>query len=141
MDVVSIKQKCIQECASSGTMKLLSWHGPFGEILPTLIVPFLFPIDRMINRMMRDELVRECKRLCKDFESREEFLKIAEQVYGGPLETKFRAQVLMSYHKDPSNKDGFISNNQWAAERRGGRRPRRSRASSQETQLVTSTSE
>ena len=94
-------------------------QGALAEILPTLLVPFLFPMDRM----MRDEFVRECKCLCKDPKSREEFLKMAEQAYGRQLDKELRAQLLLSYHKDPSNKDGFISNN---------KRHRRGKASSKE---------
>lgn len=95
-------------------------------------------ILKIVERMVRDVVVLRCKFLCKDPKDREEFLKIAAEAYGGQLDSashkEIRAQLLLAYHKDPNNKDGFISNNQIAAVRRGGPRPRRRRNSSKERQ-------
>ena len=91
-----------------------------------------------IQHKVRDIIVLRTKSVCKNPKDRDEFLKVAADDYGGSLDTEdwkaVRAQVLLAYHKDPKNKNGFVSNNQVAAQRRGAPRPRRRRRASQEQQ-------
>jgi len=59
---------------------------------------------------------------------KDSFLETVEQAFGGPLDQKLKAKVLLSYHKitrDKANK--FLSTNQMRNARRGGPRRRRER--------------
>ena len=83
------------------------------------------------DRDVRDIVMFRCRAECCDPKDREEFLARAAEAYGGKELDKeewreVRAQLLLSYHKDRKNqKCGFVSNNQIAADRCGGPRPRR----------------
>ena len=85
------------------------------------------------DRDVRDIVMFRCRAECCDPKDREDFLARAAEAYGGKeLDNEewreVRAQLLLSYHKDRKNqKCGFVSNNQIAADRRGGPRPRRRR--------------
>ena len=82
------------------------------------------------DRDVRDVVVLRCRARCTNLKDREGFLDKATEAYDGQLDKEIRAQLLLAYHKDPKNKKrGFVSNNQVAAERRGGPRPRRRRKS------------
>ena len=91
-----------------------------------------------MERMVRDIVVLRCKSVCKNRKDRDEFLEVAHIAYEGKLDTtsykEIRAQLLLAYHKDPKNQDGFVSNNQVAAQRRGYPRPRRRRNLAKEKQ-------
>lgn len=81
------------------------------------------------DRDIRDVVVLQCRAICEDPKDRDLFLQKATEAYkgaGGELEKEVRAQLLLAYHKDPTNqRNGFTSNNQIAADRKGGPRPRR----------------
>lgn len=81
------------------------------------------------DRDVRDIVMLRCRAVCCDPKDRDDFLGRAAEAYGGgELDKEVRAQLLLSYHKDRKNqKCGFVSNNQIAADRRGGPRPRRRR--------------
>ena len=81
------------------------------------------------DRDMRDIVMLRCRAVCIDPKDRDDFLGRAAEAYGGgELDKEVRAQLLLSYHKDCKNKKcGFVSNNQIAADRRGGPRPRHRR--------------
>ena len=82
------------------------------------------------DRDVRDVVVLRCVACCEDLKDRDGFLVKATEAYNGELDKEVRAQLLLAYHKDPTNQRcGFISNNQVAADRRGGPRPRRRRHS------------
>ena len=82
------------------------------------------------DRDVRDVVVLRCIAFNEDPKDRDGFLALAEQAYGGKLDKEERAALLLAYHKDKKNqKSGFVSNNQVAADRRGGPRPRRRRHS------------
>ena len=82
------------------------------------------------DRDVRDVVVLRCRAECEDPKDRDGFLVKATEAYNGELDKEVRAQLLLAYHKDPTNQRcGFISNNQVAADRRGGPRPRRRRHS------------
>ena len=81
------------------------------------------------DRDIRDVVVLQCRASCTDPKDRDLFLDKAKEAYKGAgveLDKEVRAQLLLAYHKDPTNqRNGFISNNRVAADRRGGQRPRR----------------
>ena len=80
------------------------------------------------DRNVRDIIVLRCRACCVDPKDRDGFLVKATEAFQGDLDKAVRAQLLLAYHKDPTNqKFGFVSNNQVAADRRGGPRPRRRR--------------
>ena len=82
------------------------------------------------DRDVRDVVVLRCIALNEHPQDRDGFLELAAQAHGGELDKEVRAQLLLAYHKDARNqKCGFVSNNQVAADRRGGPRPRRRRHS------------
>ncbi len=84
---------------------------------------------KKVDRDVRDIVMLRCRAVCCDPKDRDDFLGRAAEAYGGgTLDKEVRAQLLLSYHKNRKNqKCGFISNNQIAADRRGGPRPRRRR--------------
>ena len=87
------------------------------------------------DRDVRDVVVLRCRARCTNLKDREGFLEKATEAYDGQLDKEIRAQLLLAYHKDPKNKErGFVSNNQVAAERRGGPRPRRRRKSKKDSE-------
>jgi len=81
------------------------------------------------DRDVRDIVMLRCRAVCANPKDRDDFLHRAAEAYGvGELDKEVHAQLLLSYHKDRKNqKCGFVSNNQIAADRRGGPRPRRRR--------------
>ena len=85
---------------------------------------------RKADRDVRDIVILRCRACCEDPKDRDGFLVKATEAYNGELDKEVRMQLLLAYHKDPTNqKCGFVSNNQVAADRRGGPRPRRRRHS------------
>ena len=83
-------------------------------------------VVKKADRGVRDVVVLRCRAICTNPKDRELFLEKAAEAYDGELDKEVRAQLLLAYHKDPTNKkSGFVSNNQVAANRRGGPRPRR----------------
>ena len=79
------------------------------------------------NNHVKDIVMLRCRAESTNLMSRNEFLGSAAAAYGvKELDTEKRQQLLLAYQKDKKNqKFGFASNNQIAAERRGGPRPRR----------------
>ena len=79
------------------------------------------------NNHVKDIVMLRCRAESTNLMSREEFLGSVAAAYGvKELDTEKRRQLLLAYQKDKKNqKFGFASNNQIAAKRRGGPRPRR----------------
>ena len=79
------------------------------------------------ERAVRDVLVMRCR--CQAVPGdKDSFLETVEEAFGGSLEQKLKAKILLSYHKitrDKGNK--FPSKNQIRNALRGGPRPRRQR--------------
>lgn len=101
---------------------------------PNNLVGEALSILKTVEHTVRDVVVLRCKFLCKNHKDRDEFLKIAAQAYNGQLDSpshkEIRAQLLLAYHKDPRNKNGFLSNNHFDKINRGYVRPRRQRKES-----------
>ena len=92
--------------------------------------PGMQKMMKKADRCVRDVVVLRCRVCCEDPKDRHGFLAKAAEAYDGQLDHTVRAQLLLAYHKDPLNqKCGFASNNQIAADRRGGPRCRRRRHS------------
>ena len=79
------------------------------------------------NNHVKDIVMLRCRAESTNLMSRNEFLGSVAAAYGvKELDTEKREQLLLAYQKNPKNqKFGFASNNQIAADRRGGPRPRR----------------
>ena len=79
------------------------------------------------ERAVRDVLVMRCR--CQAVPGdKVSFVETVEEAFGGSLEQKLKAKILLSYHiitRDKVNK--FPSKNQMRNARRGGPRPRRER--------------
>ena len=91
------------------------------------------------DRDVRDIVVLRCRACCADPKDRDGFLVKATEAYEGDLDKEVRAQLLLAYHKDPTNQqNGFVSNNQVAADRRGGPRLRRRRHASDKDKQASS---
>ena len=83
------------------------------------------------HRGVRDVVMLYCVSKSDDPQDRDMFIVRAWDAYGGKLSWPGWKQtlslLLLAYRKDPANKNGFMSNNQVAAERRGKARPPRKR--------------
>jgi len=79
------------------------------------------------ERAVRDVLVMRCR--CQAVPGdKDSFLETVEEAFGGSLEQKLKAKILLSYHKITRDKvNKFPSKNQIRNARRGGPRPRRQR--------------
>ena len=79
------------------------------------------------ERAVRDVLVMRCR--CQAVPgNKDSFLETVEEAFGGSLEQKLKAKILLSYHKITRDKvNKFLSKNQMRNARRGGPRPRRQR--------------
>ena len=79
------------------------------------------------ERAVRDVLVMRCR--CQAVPGdKDSFLETVEEAFGGSLEQKLKAKILLSYHKITRNKvNKFPSKNQIRNALRGGPRPRRQR--------------
>ena len=90
------------------------------------------PAIKKAERNVRDLVMLRCITCCQYPKNRDHFLVIACNAYEGDLDKESRAALLLSYHKNATNKqNGFTSNNQVAADRRGGPRPRKRRHNEQ----------
>ena len=67
-----------------------------------------------------------CLALCENPQT-STFIEMVKHAYGGYMTTVIGDQVLNAYHLMNPRPIGFVSNNQVAADRRGGPRPRRRR--------------
>ena len=82
---------------------------------------------KALRRCVRDMVMMALRDQCCDPKNRDEFLARAAEAYAVPeLDQTFRAQLLLSYHKDRKNQRlGFQSTGAIQTHRRGGPRPRR----------------
>ena len=116
----------------------VSWVDPHGTVqalsavsavLVSRLAEACVDILREVERKVRDIIALQCSFSCKDPKDRKEFLEIANEAYNGLLNDQMykaaKSQLLTAYEKVV--KDGFQSNAALVAERRGFKRPRRTK--------------